>query len=145
MTRAQVHHVLVAAGTQLVTGQSRPEAGVTRLRIRVEGQTYDVEVEVLPDAIDLEPDVPMPDSLGHPAPLPDIREQDKICRSPIAGVIVKVLAEAGQPLRQDEGVAVIEAMKMQTTIGAPVDGTVAEIHVAAGQAVKPGQPICTMI
>jgi biotin carboxyl carrier protein len=37
---------------------------------------------------------------------------------------------------------VIEAMKMQTTIGAPVDGMIEEVCIVPGDAVKPGQVLC---
>ena len=50
-----------------------------------------------------------------------------------------------QKMRQDDPVLVIEAMKMQTTIGAPVDGTVDAVHVVPGESVKPGQPLCTLV
>jgi biotin carboxyl carrier protein len=68
-----------------------------------------------------------------------------ICRSPIAGVVVSIAASLGQQVRRDDPVLVIEAMKMQTTIGAPVDGTVDAVHVVPGQSVKPGQPLCTLV
>jgi biotin carboxyl carrier protein len=60
-------------------------------------------------------------------------------------VVVAVAACIRQRIRQDDPVLVIEAMKMQTTIGAPVDGTVDAVHVVPGQLVKPGQPLCTLV
>ena len=59
-------------------------------------------------------------------------------------MIVSVSAVLGQSVRQNDAVVIIEAMKMQTAIGAPVDGTVQEIHVSPGQSVKPGQKLCTL-
>jgi biotin carboxyl carrier protein len=35
-------------------------------------------------------------------------------------------------------------MKMETMVGAPVDGIVEEISVTKGDAVKPGQVICRL-
>ena len=87
----------------------------------------------------------VPASMLRPPPPADTRPEDKICRSPIAGVVVSVAAYVRQKVRQDDPVLVIEAMKMQTTIGAPVDGTVEAVHVAPGESVKPGQPLCTLV
>ena len=55
------------------------------------------------------------------------------------GKIVKVVAAAGAAVKKGEVVVILEAMKMQNEIVAPVDGTVKSINVAAGQSVKPGE------
>jgi len=116
-----------------------------KLRISLEDQSYDVDVEILPESPEIDTYFDMPASVLHPPPPTDIRPEDKICRSPIAGVVVSVAACIRQRVRQDDPVVVIEAMKMQTTIGAPVDGTVDAVHVVPGQLVKPGQPLCTLV
>ena len=119
-----------------------------KLRISLEGQSYDVDVEILPEAaadpMEFESGVPIPPSVRRPPPPIDTRPEDRICRSPIAGVIVSVAASINQKMRQDDPVLVIEAMKMQTTIGAPLDGIVEAVHVVPGELVKPGQPLCTL-
>jgi methylmalonyl-CoA carboxyltransferase small subunit len=143
MKTIQRQQILVAAATYGFTSAPRPERTNVRLRIKLEGQSYDVDVEVLPET-DVELAVPIPETVGHPPPPPDVREEDKICRSPIAGMVVSVCAQIGQAVCQDAPLLVIEAMKMLTTIGAPVDGTVQEIHVIPGDAVKPGQVLCTL-
>jgi biotin carboxyl carrier protein len=120
-----------------------------KLRISLEGQSYDVEVEILPepcgDPMENESQIDAPASVLQPPPVVDIRPEDMICRSPIAGVVISVAAAVRQKIRRDDPVLVIEAMKMQTTIGAPVDGTVDAVHVVPGQSVKPGQPLCTLV
>ena len=120
-----------------------------RLRIQLEGKSYDVNVEVLPDAepvpvID-ESLAEVPDSVLQPPHPLDIMPEDKICHSPIAGLVVSVAAVPGQLIRQDEPVLTIEAMKMQNTIGAPMDGVVGEILVKRGEAVKTGQVLFTLL
>jgi len=116
-----------------------------KLRISLEGESYDVNVEILPETTEADSYFEVPASVLHPPPAVDIRPEDKICRSPIAGVVVSVSASIRQKVRQDDPLLVIEAMKMQTTIGAPVDGTIDAVHVMPGQAVKPGQPLCTLV
>lgn len=116
-----------------------------KLRISLEGKSYEVDVDVLPDAPESEASDSVPETvLQTPPPPPDTRAEDLICRSPIAGLIVAIAAQLHQSVRQDDPIVTIEAMKMQTTIGAPVAGTIAEINVAPGDAVKPGQVICRL-
>ena len=116
-----------------------------KLRITVEGQTYEVDVEILPEGDEIEEsDMEVPLSVLQPPMLSDTRPEDRICRSPIAGVVVALAAVPEQCVKQNDPVVIIEAMKMQTAIGAPVDGTIQEYHVAPGESVKPGQMLCTL-
>jgi biotin carboxyl carrier protein len=55
--------------------------------------------------------------------------------SPMPGKLVRILVEAGKDVKAGEGVIIVEAMKMQTTVYAPVDGQVREMLVHAGQTV----------
>ncbi len=57
---------------------------------------------------------------------------------PMPSVVVKVLVEEGQNVVRDDGLVVVSAMKMETTLTAPFDGQVVRINVAAGDKVKPG-------
>jgi methylmalonyl-CoA carboxyltransferase small subunit len=145
MTRNQRHQIVVTAASYNFAAAPRTERTNLKLRIKLEGQSYDVEVEVLPESVDLEFAEPIPDFVGHPPPRPDSREQDKVCRSPIAGLVVALCARVGDSVREDGPILVIEAMKMQTTIGAPLAGAVKEIHVQPGDYVKPGQPLCSLV
>jgi methylmalonyl-CoA carboxyltransferase small subunit len=73
------------------------------------------------------------------APATDGLPDDKVCRSPIAGVVFKVTSEVGQEIKQDDLLLVLEAMKMETNITAHVAGKIKAIHVSPGEAVKNGQ------
>lgn len=118
-----------------------------KLRIKLEGVSYDVEVETLPEpesALDAAEEDEFPDDVAFPPPPTDIMPADHICRSPINGAVVSVLVGPGDRVRRDDPVAVIEAMKMQISIGAPLDGTVEDIQITPGDAVTSGQTICTL-
>jgi len=110
--------------------------------------SYDVAVEVLPEPEAASPQedllAAVPESVLQPPHLPDTRPDDMICRSPIAGVVVSIAASPRQRIRQEDPVVIIEAMKMQNTIGAPVDGVVEEVLVKLGENVKSGQVLCTL-
>lgn len=119
-----------------------------RLRITLEDRSYDVAVELLPEPEAAGPqDDPLaevPESVLEPPHLPDTMPEDKICRSPIAGMVVSIEVAPRQRIRQDDPVATIEAMKMQNTIGAPLEGVVEEVLVKLGETVKTGQILCTL-
>jgi biotin carboxyl carrier protein len=54
----------------------------------------------------------------------------------MVGKIVSVSVKVGDKIKEDDQVAVLEAMKMEMPIAAPVSGTVKEIRVAPGQEVE---------
>ncbi|MEI6559393.1 MAG: biotin/lipoyl-containing protein [Rhodospirillaceae bacterium] len=66
-------------------------------------------------------------------------DEAHVCRSPVAGVVIRIKAEIGQQLRQDDLIMVLEAMKMETNVTAPAAGTVKAIKVAEGDGVKANQ------
>ncbi len=112
-----------------------------KLRVTVEGKVYEVDVEVV-DAVreepEPEPPVVIPPAMLKPRP-PHVLPEDKILRSPIAGLITAVLAEAGMAVTRDEPLIVIEAMKMESNLGAPVAGVVKNVQVSPGESVRAGQ------
>ena len=59
----------------------------------------------------------------------------------IPGNILKILVKEGDEVEENQPVAVIEAMKMETNIIAPMKGKVDTIYVNEGQAVKAGELI----
>ena len=60
---------------------------------------------------------------------------DGIVRSPMPGTVLAVHVAPGDPVSAGQAVAVVEAMKMEHTVTAPVAGTVAEVAARAGQQV----------
>jgi biotin carboxyl carrier protein len=57
------------------------------------------------------------------------------------GRVVAILAREGEAVTAGQGIVVLEAMKMQNEIRAEHDGTLAKVHVQAGQAVEGGDPL----
>lgn len=68
----------------------------------------------------------------------------EVIRAPIAGKVVKVLAEVGDDIEPGTSVAVLEAMKMENELAAERGGVVQTIHVAAEQSVDAGDPLVTL-
>jgi biotin carboxyl carrier protein len=61
--------------------------------------------------------------------------------APMPGKIVKLLVTVGQTVTARQGVAVVEAMKMENELRAGRDGTVRDILVAEGASVEAGAPL----
>jgi len=57
---------------------------------------------------------------------------------PMPAAVVKVLVQEGERVERGQGVIVVSAMKMETTLRAPHAGTVRKIHAAPGEKVSPG-------
>ncbi|MFI6533753.1 acetyl/propionyl/methylcrotonyl-CoA carboxylase subunit alpha [Nonomuraea sp. NPDC050547] len=60
---------------------------------------------------------------------------DGVVRSPMPGTVLLVKAAVGDEVTKDQPLVVVEAMKMEHTVTAPVDGVVRELPVRAGQSV----------
>lgn len=126
-----------------------------QLNLTIDGKKYVVDVDVVEGE-----EVRRPASFPEPtstiqsrpvvAPIPqpvaaqpaaDGLPDDKVCRSPIAGVVQRVNVQIGQKLQTDDLLVVLEAMKMETNITAHTNGTVKKILASPGEAVKSGQAL----
>lgn len=67
------------------------------------------------------------------------REGEKEVRAFMPGKVVEVLAAVGDEIAKEQGLLVLEAMKMENEVRAPSAGKVKEIHVTPGQAVEAGE------
>ncbi|WP_102348990.1 pyruvate carboxylase [Bacillus sp. Marseille-P3661] len=54
------------------------------------------------------------------------------------GTVIKVLVEKGEKVKKGDHLIITEAMKMETTVQAPFDGVVKDIHVVNGDAIQTG-------
>jgi propionyl-CoA carboxylase alpha chain len=61
--------------------------------------------------------------------------------SPMPGLLVSVAATEGQEVKAGEELAVLEAMKMENTLRAERNGTVAKVHFKAGASLEVGDII----
>ena len=62
----------------------------------------------------------------------------------IPGAVTKVEVKAGDKVVENQVIAVVEAMKMETSVVARMDGTVDEIFVKTGQTVAAGELLATI-
>lgn len=128
-----------------------------KLRITVEGKTYEVEVEILGSRIaSVAPaaapaavaSAPVSAPVAAPAPAPKkaapapAGANDIVC--PLAAVVVAVNVKEGQQVKAGDLLVTLEAMKMNTPVNSPADGTVSKICVSAGQSVNEGEVLLSL-
>ncbi len=128
-----------------------------KLNITVDGKNYEVDVEVqeedhgralggyipphpgtTPTVMPSVPTAAAPTNGSSRGPSAGVDEA-KVCRSPIAGIVIKIVAQVGQQLQANDLLLVLEAMKMETNVTAPVSGKVKDIFVRPGDGVTVNQ------
>ena len=57
---------------------------------------------------------------------------------PMPSVVVRIMVEEGDPVKKGQGLIVVTAMKMETTLVAPSDGRVKKINTSLEAKVAPG-------
>lgn len=67
-----------------------------------------------------------------------------IIEAPMVGKILKIEKQVGDRVEEDEVVLVMEAMKMEIPIVAPISGLLKELKVSPGQAVEAEQELATI-
>ncbi len=114
-----------------------------KFKVNVNGVAYTVEVAeegvVAAAPVAAAPvAAPAPAPVAAPAPAA-VAAGDTPLTAPMPGKVSKIVAKAGDTVKKGDVVLMLEAMKMQNEIAAPVDGTVKSINVDVNENVKPGQ------
>jgi len=68
----------------------------------------------------------------------------EVVEVPITGKIIDVNVKSGDEVKEGDILCILESMKMENPILAPVDGTISEIKVAVNQVVNPGEVIAVI-
>ena len=69
---------------------------------------------------------------------------DHAVAAPMPGRVVRVLVAPGDRVAAGQGLAVVEAMKMENEVAAPAAGVVADVRAAAGDSVEAGGVLVTV-
>lgn len=133
----------------------------------INGKKYEVEVEkleayksldrngvaapaapVLPASAPVQrPAAPAPVAAAPaaaPAPAAAAPAGATTVEAPMPGKILNIKVSEGQAVKFGEVVVIMEAMKMETEIVAPADGTVSKILVKAGDSVDTGAALVAL-
>ena len=68
----------------------------------------------------------------------------EIVEVPITGKILSVSVKLGDEVKEGDILCILESMKMENPILAPVDGSISQVGVNADQVVKPGETIAVI-
>jgi oxaloacetate decarboxylase alpha subunit len=68
-----------------------------------------------------------------------------IVNAPLGGNIFSIEYSEGSSIKEDDTVIVLEAMKMETTIKTPINGTIKKIFVKDGDKVQSGEPLFEVV
>ena len=117
--------------SMIVDGQSLPVSveptGPDTLRVTIDGRR--TEVQVKDERALLLEEFGLDEALAGGGEV----------RAPMPGLVLDVFVQEGDEVEADQGLAVLEAMKMENELRAPARGTVTDVHVAAGDAVDKNQ------
>ncbi len=69
---------------------------------------------------------------------------DHAVAAPMPGRVVRVLVEPEDRVAAGQGLAVVEAMKMENEVAAPADGVVSDVRAAPGDSVEAGAVLVTL-
>jgi oxaloacetate decarboxylase alpha subunit len=114
--------------------QSRAYSDPESYRVKVNGQSFEVEVAPSGDVKSI-----------TPAKSSDAADDGgRMVMAPLAGNIFKVLVRPGQKVKQGDVVMILEAMKMETEVRAPHEGTVMKLIVREGDSVALKDPLLSI-
>jgi len=65
-------------------------------------------------------------------------------KSEIPGSVVRIEANVGERVAEEDPILMLESMKMEIPVPAPIDGTIADILVGEGDAVAEGQVVAVL-
>jgi len=118
------------------------------LRVTIQGKVYEVTVESLDQGGLPASATPPPVAAASVAASPSSASATAVSTgapgevpSPLSGKVVAIQVTPGHAVKQGDELIVLEAMKMNTYIYAPKDGTVAEVLTNVGDAVAEGQVV----
>jgi pyruvate carboxylase subunit B len=91
------------------------------------------------------PPVPEPEKEAPVMPAPAAAEAEGTpLLAPMPGMIVSYQKQVGDSVDEGETVVVLEAMKMENALPAPVSGTLKSINFSSGDSVAKGAVLCTI-
>jgi pyruvate carboxylase subunit B len=117
-----------------VSGSGRTADGLKPYYIRVNDKLEEVQIETIQEVLAGVPEAPDAGGKGKPKRPKPSKPGD--VASPMPGRVVKVLVAKGDKVKAGDPVLIIEAMKMENRVPAPVAGTVAALYINEGEDVK---------
>jgi oxaloacetate decarboxylase alpha subunit/pyruvate carboxylase subunit B len=83
-----------------------------------------------------------PKTAEKPAPAPSA--DGTAVKAPMPGMIINYVKQVGDSVEEGETVVILEAMKMENSLPAPVAGTIKAINFSVGDSVAKNDVLCTI-
>ena len=112
-------------------------------KVNVNGTQYMVEIELIDGAQAPVAQAAPAAQAQAPAPVQTSAGGETVT-SPMPGTILDVKVQAGDTVSEGQVIMILEAMKMENEIMAPVSGTIAALNVTKGAAVQSGDVLCSI-
>lgn len=124
---------------------------MSKYRITLDGRVYEMEIDLVKE----EPAMPPAGKKAYR----DFRQETReptvfvinpsaekkypadnrgVAKSPMPGTIIKLVRTEGETVRKGELVLILEAMKMENEISAPISGKIIKMNCAVGETVTGG-------
>ncbi|MCF7792079.1 MAG: biotin/lipoyl-binding protein [Victivallales bacterium] len=86
-------------------------------------------------------------------PVPKVKKPEELNKgegksdvtAPLPGVIVDILVKEGDKVKENDPVAILEAMKMENMLPSPISGKIDKVYVNKGQEVAGNYPLLTIV
>ena len=126
---------------------------MSKYRITLEGKTYEMDVELIGEggapkqavkkeapkaAVSAPVSAPAASAAPSASAAKAAEAGSGAVIAPMPGTVIKIVKNAGDEVKAGELVLILEAMKMENEISAPVSGTIASINCTAGGTVAGG-------
>ena len=121
-----------AAAAPAAAAPAAPAGGAGKYRVTVDGQSFQVQVEEESGSVV---------AVQEAAPAPTGGTEVK---AKVPGNVLRLKVKVGDKVKQGDTLVILEAMKMETSVASPADGTVASIAVTEGQVVQAGQLLLSL-
>lgn len=117
----------------------------------VNGKQHIVQIDTITNLtaiVETQPGSPIFAPPSAPSPLPTastaLTAGSGAINTPIPGQIISITVSLGEKVRKGQKLLVLEAMKLENSITATMDGTVSEILIAEGDVVNQDQPLIVL-
>ena len=124
-----------------------------KLKVTVNGKSYEVDVEILQDDTPTTPFIPMVAPAVAPPPMPVATVPSatvptapaggNTLTAPMNGVVIEIPVKVGDEVKTGQVVVILEAMKMKTNVSSDRDGKIAAINISPNDSVESGQVMLT--
>ncbi|AZQ09738.1 sodium-extruding oxaloacetate decarboxylase subunit alpha [Shewanella khirikhana] len=136
------------AVAQAVSAPARAASGPETYTVKVDGQTYVVEVAAGGEISQIQPQGASQSSAAVTpavaAAAPVSHEIKLEMSAPLSGNIFKIHVSPGDTVKAGDVVIILEAMKMETEIRAQADGVIARLWVKEGDSVAVGAQLLSL-